>query len=270
MANATLRDLSADTSIATTDVLPKQGTSGALKKVTGTTVKSELQSGGSIALSLAADQVAAAGADTRIQYNNGTARGGDAEVTWDNSGKALTVGAVTTTTQLKLPADNSPGSPALAFGDGDSGIFDIGSGVLKFAIAGVDSGGIASSELWLESGGAQTTKIVDEAASSTNPTLTPYGGDTNTGVGLAAADQLSLIAGGVELARMSESATDQVMFYAPKASLAGGDFGIKQNIRTSWFASSFGLYVDESAHKLEFWALYADGTTAKKHELALA
>jgi hypothetical protein len=274
MANATLRDLTAATDIAATDVLVIQNTDldGAYYKITGTNFGGALESGGGIELSLAAAQAAAAGADTRIQYNNGTARGGDAEVTWDNSGKALTVGAVTATTQLKLPQSADPATPTLAFGDGDTGLYEQSNNTLRFATGASGSLVVDSGSVYMQgvSGFQIRGGLQDEAASATNPTLTPLSSDLDTGVGLAAADKLSLIAGGVELSRLSESATDQVMFYVPKVSLIGGDLNIKQNIRDNWFASSFGMYVDETNHKLEFWAMYADGTTAKKHELALA
>ncbi len=48
--------------------------------------------------------------------------------------------------------------------------------------------------------------LLDEAASATNPTLVPDKADVDTGIGTAAADQLSLIAGGVEGIRVTEAA----------------------------------------------------------------
>ena len=47
--------------------------------------------------------------------------------------------------------------------------------------------------------------IVDEAASGTNPTLIPDKSDLDTGLGHAAADALSLVAGGVEGMRLTEA-----------------------------------------------------------------
>ena len=64
--------------------------------------------------------------------------------------------------------------------------------------------------------------ILDEAATATNPTLIPNKADPDTGVGWAAADQLSLIAGGTEIARLVQvgGLTDQLIL-AP----AGGSVG---------------------------------------------
>ena len=44
--------------------------------------------------------------------------------------------------------------------------------------------------------------ILDEAATATNPTLNPNRADPDTGVGWAAADQFSIVAGGVEGVRV--------------------------------------------------------------------
>ena len=54
--------------------------------------------------------------------------------------------------------------------------------------------------------------LVNEAASGTNPTLIPDKSDDDTGIGAAAADQLSLVAGGVEAARCTEGDTDTFDF----------------------------------------------------------
>lgn len=47
--------------------------------------------------------------------------------------------------------------------------------------------------------------LLNEATSATNPTLAPHKADTNTGLGRAAEDELSLIAGGVEGMRLLEA-----------------------------------------------------------------
>jgi len=52
---------------------------------------------------------------------------------------------------------------------------------------------------------AAAPAIVDEAASATNPTLMPDKSDLDTGLGHAAADALSLVAGGVEGMRLTEA-----------------------------------------------------------------
>jgi hypothetical protein len=50
--------------------------------------------------------------------------------------------------------------------------------------------------------------LLAESATATNPTVVPYGTDQDTGMGRAAADQLSLIAGGFEIGRLSEGTAE--------------------------------------------------------------
>jgi hypothetical protein len=267
MANATLRDLSAATDIAATDVLVIQNTDsdGAYYKITGTNFAGALESGGGIELSLAAAQVPAAGADTRVQYNNGGARGGDAEVTWDNSGKALTVGAVTVTTQLILPQANDPGTPTLAFGDGDSGLYEQSDDVIRFATGGGGSLIVGGGRAYMYGSGAFRGGLQDEAASNTNPTLTPRAGDQDTGFGRASSDVLSLPVGGVNMFNASEQAQDAANIRAdplpPRMSSI-----VYGKVPTSFMT----FVIDEDNNELEFWVKYSDGTAIKSGAVALA
>ncbi len=57
--------------------------------------------------------------------------------------------------------------------------------------------------------------IVDEASSATNPTLIPRRNDTDTGIGSNAADQLSIICGGIEFVRFVESTNNSTQFQLP-------------------------------------------------------
>jgi len=69
-------------------------------------------------------------------------------------------------------------------------------------------------------------RLRDEAASPTNPTLIPDQSDDNTGIGLAASDELSLIAGGHEMLRLEEQTSVSVLvsalFDAPDVTLTDG------------------------------------------------
>lgn len=51
---------------------------------------------------------------------------------------------------------------------------------------------------------SNTWMLLAEDATATNPNLLPHAGDQDTGIGRAAVDQLSLIAGGVEIARAAQ------------------------------------------------------------------
>ena len=104
---------------------------------------------------------------------------------------------------------DAPATPSLAFGDGDTGFYENADDFLSVAVAGVRRFVFTTTAFQgVTSGAAQ---ILDEVASATNPTLIPHNGNDNTGIGRAAADQLSLIAGGVEMLRASEGVTDQLL-----------------------------------------------------------
>ncbi len=94
---------------------------------------------------------------------------------------------------------NNATFPALAFGDGDTGIYEPSDDQLSLSLGAVDrwfwSGNIYGSLL-----GAGPA-MLNEAASATNPTLVPDRSDSDTGLGQNAAGEPSLIGNGVELAR---------------------------------------------------------------------
>jgi hypothetical protein len=257
MSSKQVKDLTADTSIATTDVLPIQGATGDMKKITGSNVKASLETGGGIALALAAAQVAAAGSDSHVQYSNAGVTAGDADLVWDDSGKALQIGASTATAQLKLPSSNDAATPTLAFGDGDTGLYESAANTLSVAIAGSVEWTITASKI--VGSNANSPAIMNEAPSSTNPTLVPDKVDLDTGIGLAAADNLSIIAGGKELARFVNSTKDFSCFIAEDAEPDNAD------IPTSFCA----VYMDETGNNLTFKVKYSNGSTIKSGTLPL-
>jgi len=122
---------------------------------------------------------------------------------WDDDNNSLGIGLTPVAgTRLTLPQENDAVTPTLAFGDGDTGFYEGGDDRIEFASAG--------SYIWqldaniLGSSATGRPEMRNEVASATNPTLIPSHGDANTGIGWAAADQLSLIAGGVEGIRINE------------------------------------------------------------------
>jgi hypothetical protein len=251
MASKQVKDLDADTSIATTDVLPVQGTTGDMKKITGANVKASLESGGGIALALAASQVTAAGSDSQVQYSNAGVTAGDADLTWDDSSKILTVGASTATARLKLPISNDAVTPTLGFGDGDTGFYESADDTLAIAVAGANKWNISATSV--SASDANGPALMNETASSTNPTLVPDRSDTDTGIGTSAADSLSLIAGGVEIARFVEGNQDFACFRVDDTAV---DNGV---VPTSFCV----MYMDEAGNNLTFKVRYSDTTTVK-------
>lgn len=99
--------------------------------------------------------------------------------------------------------ENNPALPALAFGNADTGFFESTDNILKVSVGGAAqfqwNGSFFRAEA--SAGGG----IANETASATNPTLVPSGGDQDSGIGSNAADQVSIIAGGVEGLRVIES-----------------------------------------------------------------
>jgi len=99
---------------------------------------------------------------------------------------------------------NDAVTPTLAFGDGDTGFFESADDTIRLSIA-------AGSMSWIWNNIRFATNsnnrfaLLNEAPSATNPVLIPAGDDLDTGIGHAAADQLSLIAGGLEGIRITES-----------------------------------------------------------------
>ena len=89
----------------------------------------------------------------------------------------------------------------LVFGDGDSGFYEGSDNTIYVSIAGSDKFVFSPGYFGFYSG------ILKEVATTTNPNVVAAVSDLDTGLGHAADDQLSLIAGGVEGIRLSETAS---------------------------------------------------------------
>ena len=115
----------------------------------------------------------------------------------------ITIGATDATAQLILPSSNDASTPTLAFGDGDTGFYEDADDKLYVSIGGYYHWRFGAYSL---EGRETFSAALDGATSSaTNPAHT-FQGDTDTGIGRAGADNLSLIAGGVEGHRITEAA----------------------------------------------------------------
>ena len=130
-----------------------------------------------------------------VLINTTTASGALLDV---NGNIALTE---TATNRLLLPQNNDYSNPTLAFGDGDSGIFEYtdDSGVLKFNYLYFTGD--------LKGWNNGTACIRNTAPSATTPSIIPNYVYSSTGIGLAGANQLSMITNGVEAARFDTDAT---------------------------------------------------------------
>jgi len=114
--------------------------------------------------------------------------------------------------RLLLPQRDFATAPTISFGDGDSGFYESADDQIRIALGGGPRWRILTN--LLRGDGGLSGALVNESSSSTNPTLAPNVSDLDTGIGSGTADQLSLIAGGVEMLRLTEtgvSTTDQLI-----------------------------------------------------------
>ena len=128
----------------------------------------------------------------------------------------------------------------IAIGAANTGIYGHTGSVVIFSVSGgaaafIDAAGIAAY-------GASAGFVRNTSASDTNPTLCPDRGDTNTGIGRFAADNLSLIAGGAELTRL---AADSIQVKAPLIST-------KYQSADDFDQEASGVLLDAGLNK-DFW-----------------
>ena len=114
---------------------------------------------------------------------------GDANFTWDGN-------------QVLVPLDNDPAAPTIAFGNGDSGFYEIADNNIGIAIAGLARFIINASGMGGRDGAAGF--ILDEAATATNPTVVANRGDLDSGLGSNGQDTLTLVAGGLDCINIAE------------------------------------------------------------------
>lgn len=103
---------------------------------------------------------------------------------------------------LVLPLDNDAATPTLAFGDGNTGFYEVADNTIGVGIAGAFKWYFSSLYLTSSSSGGMLRQT---GSSATQPGICPSSTDIDSGIGTAAVDQLSLIAGGVEGMRISEA-----------------------------------------------------------------
>jgi hypothetical protein len=136
-------------------------------------------------------------------------------------------GTVGTKGQVLLPQEDLAATPTLAFGDGNTGFYESADNVLEIATAGSQILGINTVGIYGAASGSPQMKNGNTTA--TVPGFNPDKGDTDTGIGAAGADQLSLIAGGIEGLRIEESGS-QSSFLFDAGDNGAGQIGAFTNI----------------------------------------
>ncbi len=111
--------------------------------------------------------------------------------------------------------------PALALGDGDTGFYETFDDVLFLTIGGVNRFVWADAANSFQGALGSTGWVRNEVASLTNPTIGPSASDSDTGIGGDSSDQLSLIAGAVEIARAVESVGEDRLIILPADATPG-------------------------------------------------
>ena len=164
----------------------------------------------------------------------------------------------TATNHLLLPINNDATTPTLAFGDGDTGFYEGVDDSIRVAIAGVKTWIFDANKINGENGYAGT--ILFTNATATGPVLT-FRDDQDTGLGRADADQLSLIAGGVEGIRITENTTIKVdikgSLHEAVDSITATDAGVAASV-----ATGITLVTTNGDSDLDNVTL-ADGTTGQ-------
>jgi len=137
---------------------------------------------------------------------------------------------------LNLPQTDEAATPTLSFGTGTDGIYSNTTHQLTVAINGVSTYVLTAYYLGANATGGALSSA---GATSTTPGIMPYRDDPDTGVGWAAANQLSLIAGGVESMRFSEASS--AVLQAPQANVGlTADVGSAQG--SGVITSSYNVY----------------------------
>lgn len=105
---------------------------------------------------------------------------------------------------LVLPQVDEVATPTLAFGDGDSGIYESADDTLRFSIAGVNRWFMTGSSLY--AGTAGGPRLNDIAPSATQPNFYPNRTDSDSGVGWVSEDNPGIVCGGLSCARFEDPA----------------------------------------------------------------
>lgn len=115
---------------------------------------------------------------------------GSANLTWDGS-------------QFLLPLENDAVTPTLAFGDGDSGFYELSDDTIRMAIAGVAEYQFSSS--YITGASSASFHCDNGTASRTVATIGPRRG--NSGFGAQDTTEMSIILSGTEMIRFIDNGT---------------------------------------------------------------
>lgn len=124
--------------------------------------------------------------------------------------------------------------PALAFGDGDTGFLETFDDVFQITIGGVVRFTFADAANSYQGFVTGAGSLRNETSSITNPTLGPRNDDADTGIGSGTADTVSIIGGGVELARFTEVVGSEQLLILNNDNTGVPDLGSLGDPDTGW------------------------------------
>lgn len=154
----------------------------------------------------------------------------------DNADDATT-GALT----VESGGTGTAGSPSLSFGDGDTGLYESVDDVFRFTIGGINTMYIDTTEFRVAKNFGASLAYTDTTA--TVPAFT-FQGDSDTGIGRAGTDAMSLITGGTSRLYIDSSGQVGVATTTPQARLHVGNV-----LPPSWIfdgATEDGLIVGDT------------------------
>ena len=129
--------------------------------------------------------------------------------------------APVTGTRITLPMEDDAVTPTFAFGDGGEGFYQNVDGRISVALNGIKE--VEFNAVGIDAEDAGGPRFLNQAASSSVPTLIPNRGDVNTGIGSAGDDSLALIAGAVKMMELTEAVSDYCMTRVSTAYLPSAD-----------------------------------------------
>ena len=150
--------------------------------------------------------------------------------------------------------------PSLAFGDGDTGFYKYTSNNIAVSIAGSNKWYVTTTAFQATNGDG--AGMLNANASVTVPTLLPNRADTDTGIGSATANALSLIAGAFEGLRLTKSGSYILLQYRPEVGITADVSSVQGG---GVIHSSYNIYstVANAGDAATLPAAFGTGTTIK-------
>ncbi len=151
--------------------------------------------------------------------------------------------------RITLPLENDAATPTIAFGDGNTGFYEVSDNTMAVSVAGSRRAAFTSNGFFMSTG-TVGAGIAVALGARTIPNVLPSFSDNDTGIGsnYLEPDEFSLIAGGVEAMRVVETADDIAMnLYGNTDILDKGDLASESLADISDFGQATWSFTGEAA-----------------------